>query len=496
MNNWLKNLIPVYPELLLTVTVFLTLLLELFVSTPRRSRILLLTSVAGLLLAALLCLAFWVGQSRGIVFSDMFVLDPLASLLKMFAYVMAALSLLYMFPYMERKGLAVSGEIYHLFLFAVLGISFMISANHLLLVYVGLELMSLSLYAMVAVDRNNILSTEASIKYFVLGAIASGLLLYGFSMLYGATGGLSLKEIATALADPQRDRHLALLGLVFVVAGLAFKLGVVPFHMWVPDVYQGSPTSITLMIASIPKLAAFAITLRILISGLNTLSGSWQEMLVGLSVLSLLVGNIGAIAQSHIKRMLAYSTIAQMGFMLLGLSVGFSGGNSFSALGAYSASLFYVIVYVLMTVAIFAVILLLTDSKNEIKTLADLRGLSQHNPSMAFILLLLMFSMAGIPPTVGFYAKLVVLQAIINSGMITLAVIAVLLSLVGAFYYLRIIQIMYFEDPPSGDAHSHLLPSSSPLTYLLLFHALVLFALGIFPDYLLQMCFFAIGASI
>jgi len=368
----------------------------------------------------------------------------------------------------------------------------MISANNLLVVYLGLELMSLSLYALAALRRDHGVATEAAIKYFVLGALASGFLLYGMSMIYGGSGSLDIPEIAKAVAGGGADRTVLVFGVVFIVAGLAFKFGAVPFHMWVPDVYQGTPTAATLLIAGAPKLAAFAITFRILAEGLIGVAADWQQMLTVLSVASLVAGNLIAIAQSNFKRMLAYSTIAQVGFVFLGLLSGVVDGSDEAAAGAYSASMFYVITYVLTTLGTFGAIQLLARMGFEADQISDLRGLNKRSQWMAFVMLILMFSLAGIPPTVGFYAKLSVLQAVVNAGQIWLAVLAVMASLVGAFYYLRIVKVMYFEDPSDTTA---LVPTAGARTTLALNGALVL-GLGVLPSPLMTACFEAVRQAL
>src|SRR5258706_2177689 len=342
------------------------------------------------------------------------------------------------------------GEFLTLLLFALLGIMVLVSANSFLTVYLGLELLSLCLYAMVALNRDSAASTEAAMKYFVLGALASGMLLYGMSMIYGATGTLNLDEVARQIGNISHDatqRTFLVFGLVFMVSGIAFKLGVVPFHMWIPDVYHGAPTAVTLVIGTAPKLAAFAMAMRLLVNGLLDLAVDWQQMLAILAVLSIAVGNITAIAQSNLKRMLAYSTIAHMGFMLLGLLTGMVAGNFRNAPDAYGAAMFYMLVYVLMSAGSFGMLVFLSRKGFECENLDDLRGLSRRNPWYAFLLLVLMFSLAGVPPTVGFYAKLVVLSAAVNAGQIWLAVVAVVLSPIGAYYYLRIVKLMDFDEP-------------------------------------------------
>jgi NADH-quinone oxidoreductase subunit N len=348
------------------------------------------------------------------------------------------------------------------------------------------------MYALVALRRDDASATEAAMKYFVLGALASGFLLYGMSMIYGATGTLDLSEIAKVAANPTTNEKVLVFGIVFLVAGIAFKVGAVPFHMWVPDVYHGSPTAITLMIAGAPKLAAFAMILRLLAEGLLTQAGDWQLMLGIVAVLSIALGNITAIAQTNLKRMLAYSTIAQMGFMLLGFMSGVVSGNTLSAADAYSASMFYSIVYVFTTLGTFGVILLLARQGFECDTIDDLKGLNKRAPWLAFIMLLLMFSLAGIPPTVGFWAKLSVLQAVVNAGYIGLAIAVVIFSLIGAFYYLRVVKAMYFDAPTDAEQVTGRVDAKAVLA---LNGALVL-VLGLFNDSLLNLCLNAVKLTL
>jgi len=413
------------------------------------------------------------------IFSDMFVDDVMADMLKLVVYVSVSAFLVYSRDYLTLRGLF-SGEFFSLTLFATLGMMVMISANHFLTLYLGLELLSLSLYAMVALQRDSAIATEAAMKYFVLGALASGFLLYGMSMVYGATGSLSITSVGNAIYAGKANHAVLVIGLVFIVAGISFKLGVVPFHMWVPDVYQGAPTAVTMFIGTAPKLAAFGFVMRLLADGLGGMASDWQGMLVMLAVLSMAVGNLAAIAQTNIKRMLAYSTISHMGFMLLGILSANQNG--------YSSAMFYVMVYVLMSLGTFGMVLLLSRKGFEADKLDDFKGLNRRNPWYAFIMLLLMFSMAGVPPTVGFYAKLSVLQAVLGAGYVWLAVVAVLLSLIGAFYYLRIVKLMYFDAPESDAA---LLPQTD-MRLLISVNGIAVLALGLFPQPLMALCAFAI----
>jgi NADH-quinone oxidoreductase subunit N len=392
-------------------------------------------------------------------------------------------------PYAADRDMLRGGEMFTLSMFALLGMFIMISGNNFLVIYLGLELLTLSSYALVALRRDNATATEAAMKYFVLGAMASGFLLYGLSMLYGATGSLDIGQVFKAVLSGQIKHQVLVFGLVFVVAGLAFKLGVVPFHMWIPDVYQGAPTAVTLMIGGAPKLAAFAITMRLLVDGLLPLAIDWQQMLAVLAIGSLLVGNLAAIAQTNLKRMLAYSTISQMGFVLLGLLSGVINGqvNSAVAENAYSASMFYVITYVLTTLATFGVILLLAREGFESEEIADLAGLNQRSPLYAGVMAVCLFSMAGIPPMVGFYAKLSVLQSLLASGQnlyIALAVFAVMMSLIGAFYYLRVVKVMYFDAPLTA---THVSAPVDVRVVLTINGALVL-VLGLLPGGLMTLC--------
>jgi len=372
-------------------------------------------------------------------------------------------------------------------MFALMGMFVMISGNNFLVLYLGLELLTLSSYALVALRRNNGIATEAAMKYFVLGALASGFLLYGLSMLYGATGTLDIPSVFKAVSSGQIKHQVLVLGVVFVVCGLAFKLGVVPFHMWVPDVYQGAPTAVTLMIGGAPKLAAFAMAMRLLVDGLLPLAIDWQQMLVVLSVGSLFIGNLAAIAQTNLKRMLAFSTIAQMGFMLIGLLSGVSNGNTLLAANAYSSAMFYVITYVLTTLASFGVILLLARAGFESEEITDLAGLNQRSPLYAGVMAVCLFSLAGVPPLVGFYAKLSVLQALLapgQTGGLILAIFAVMMSLIGAFYYLRIVKVMYFDQPLTAATVS----APQDVKVVLTLNGALILILGLVPGGLMTLC--------
>ncbi|MBA3623139.1 MAG: NADH-quinone oxidoreductase subunit NuoN [Methylibium sp.] len=488
--NWLA----VYPQILLLAMTCVIALVDLFSTSPQRTltyRLSLVTLAA----VALLQLMYFEGGFTLYAMQGLMVADPMGHLLSFFATVAMFVTLVYARPYAADRDI-LKGELFTLALFALLGIHVMISANNFLVIYLGLELMSLSLYALVALRRDHAVSTEAAMKYFVLGALASGFLLYGMSMMYGATGSLDIQGVFAAITAGQVNAQVLVFGLVFIVAGLGFKLGVVPFHMWVPDVYHGAPTAVTLMIAGAPEFAAFAICIRLLVEGMIGLAIDWQQMLIVLSVGSLILGNVAAIAQTNLKRMLAYSAIGQLGFMLLGLTPTVISGNTFSAANGYSSAMFYIVTYVMTTLATFGVIMVMARQGFEAEDIADLKGLNQRSPMLAAVMGLCMFSLAGIPPTVGFYAKLAVLQSIVSTGVtgyIVLAVIAVLLSLIGAFYYLRIVKTMYFDE-----AESHVSLSSGPgeVRALLAFNGALVLGLGLMPGGLMTMCAEAIRLSL
>ncbi len=481
--QYITPLLPAYPELFLLAMVCVILVADLFVSDANRIATYALTQAA--LLGCFLITFLTATTEPVTTFSDMFVDDLMADVLKLLVYLGVMVMLVYSRSYIAVRGMF-RGEFFVLVLFATLGMMVMISANHLLTLYLGLELLSLSLYALVALQRDSAVATEAAMKYFVLGSLASGMLLYGMSMLYGATGTLGIPQLAEIILAGGAKEIVLVFALVFIVAGLGFKLGAVPFHMWVPDVYHGAPTAVTLFIGTAPKLAAFAFIMRLLVQGLGAeqLVEEWSQMLVVMAVLTLAIGNVTAIAQTNLKRMLAYSTIGHMGYVLLGILSG--------DLVGYGASMFYMVVYVLMNLGAFGMILLLSRGGFEAENLDDFKGLNQRSPWYAFLMLLLMFSMAGVPPTVGFFAKLAVLQAVISAGFLWLAVVAVLFSLVGAFYYLRLVKLMYFDTPvdtapiaPRGDVR--LLLSANGLAMLLL---------GILPEPLMALCLYAIQVSL
>ena len=481
------------PEIILTVMGMVILILDALSSGARRT---LAYGLSLVTLAVLAVVSFW-QWNMGLVgetFFGMYIADPLAHLLKMASYLAVALTLVYGREYMQSRDMLRGGEFYVLVLFALLGQMVMISAGNFLTIYLGLELMSLALYALVAIRRDHAQSTEAAMKYFVLGALASGFMLYGMSMLYGATGNLDLRNIADAVNSGQIDYLPLTFGVVFLVAGLAFKLGAVPFHMWVPDVYQGSPTAVTLVLAAAPKLAAFAITLRILVVGLGDLTGDWQPMLLILAFLSLAIGNLTAIMQTNFKRMLAYSTISHMGFILLGLASGSLDGDKQFDTESYGSALFYMLTYVLTTLASFGLIMLMTREGHECEQISDLKGLNRRSPWMAALLLLLMCSLAGLPPLVGFDAKLLILQTLLKSDRLWLAVVAVLFSLIGAFYYLRVIKVMYFDEPEAATPTIETV-SWIPRTLIVL-NGLAVLVLGLMPNGLLVLCLQAMRATL
>ncbi len=478
--------ISVYPEALLLVMACVIALVDLRVTSPRRTLTYVLTLLT-LGVVAVMQALYASGGETFYGFGNMVVSDAMGNWLKCFAAIAMMVTLVYGRPYAASRDMLRGGEMFTLAMFSLIGIFVMISGNNFLVIYLGLELLTLSSYALVALRRDNATATEAAMKYFVLGAMASGFLLYGLSMLYGATGSLDISAVSQAVSTGRINHQVLVFGLVFIVAGLAFKLGAVPFHMWVPDVYQGAPTAVTLMIGGAPKLAAFAIVIRLLVEGLLPLAIDWQQMLAVLAIGSLLVGNLAAIAQTNLKRMLAYSTISQMGFVLLGLMSGVVNGNMLSAANAYGASMFYVVSYVLTTLAAFGVILLLAREGFESEEITDLAGLNQHSPLYAGVMAICMLSMAGIPPMVGFYAKLSVLQALIGSGQafyIGMAVFAVFMSLIGAFYYLRVIKVMYFDAPITATTVS----ASTHVRVVLSVNGLLVLVLGILPGGLMTLC--------
>ncbi|MEP6634908.1 MAG: NADH-quinone oxidoreductase subunit NuoN [Luteimonas sp.] len=467
--NSFSALMPLLPELVLVASTFALLMLDLFLDERRRIvthalGVLVLAIVAGLLIAGV--------GGHGEMLNGMFVRDTAADVLKIAIVVVSALSLLYAWPYLRERGLY-KGEVPVLVLFAVLGMMLLVSAGNLVVVYLGLEMLALSSYALVAIDRDSPLASEAAMKYFVLGSLASGILLYGMSLVYGATGALGLAQIAAA----STPTPMLLMGVAFMVAGIAFKFGAAPFHMWVPDTYQGAPTAITLFIASAPELASFGLAYRVLAEGAAPLDGFWRLLLAGLAALSLAVGNLIALVQNNLKRMLAYSAISNMGFLFLGLAGGGPQG--------YAAAMFYAISYVLMSAAAFGAIIVLSRQGFEAENIDDFKGLNARSPWMAGLVLCTMASLAGVPPFLGFWGKLAVLRAAIDGGLLWLAIVAIAFAVVGAFYYLRVIKVMYFDEPVGEPAMPR---NDRPLRIVFGANALALLALGLYWNPIMVWC--------
>lgn len=473
-----NNFLLILPEIFVLSMTCIILLLDLFLDEKQRSITFWLVQLT-LVFAAIITLSIDNGETR-LAFAGTYVADPMGSLLKVFIYLATGLTFLYSRHYLVERNLY-RGEFYVLGLFAMLGMMVMVSAHSMLTIYLGLELLSLSLYALVAFNRDSPTCSEAAMKYFVLGALASGMLLYGMSILYGITGSLDIAGVARGLTQEGPVNIAEIFALVFVVTGLAFKLGAVPFHMWIPDVYHGAPTPVTLFIGSAAKIAAFAMTMRLLVEATGGLHAEWQQILVILSVLSLALGNVVAVAQTNLKRMLAYSTISHVGFFLLGILSGSHEG--------YAAAMFYIITYSLMAAGAFGMIILLSRAGFEADEIDDFKGLNQRNPWFAFMMLILMFSMAGVPPTVGFYAKLSVLQAVIHIDLLWLALVAVFFSVIGAFYYIRIIKVMYFDKAEDDQP----LASGFDLRFGLSANGLAVLLLGLFPGGLMALCSQAIS---
>jgi NADH-quinone oxidoreductase subunit N len=469
----MTSLLMASPEIFVSGMACAILLLDLALRDARRDVGYWLTQ-ATLLGAAVLV---WQGAASGTRFGfhNMFVADGLATVLKLAICVVTIFVFAYSRGYLKARGMF-RGEYFALGLFGVVGMMVMVSASHFLTLYLGLELMSLCLYAMIAFQRDSSGATEAAMKYFVLGAIASGMLLYGLSLLYGMSGSLDIADVRKALSTVSGENIVLILGLVFVIAGIAFKLGAVPFHMWVPDVYHGAPTAVTLYIGTAPKLAAFALVARLLIGGLEPLAVSWQPMLIILALLSMGLGNLLAIAQDNLKRMLAYSSISHMGFFLLGILSATPNG--------YGSALFYVVVYAAMSAAAFGMIILLSRSGFEAERLEDLKGLNQRSPWHAFLMLLIMFSMAGVPPLAGFFGKLLVIQSVMQAGMLWVAIAAVLFAVIGAYYYLRVVKIMYFDD--AADAQP--VTAGADMRWLLSANALLLLLIAPWIGVLMNLC--------
>ncbi len=468
------DIITLLPEIFLLTMACFILVVDVYL--PEKLRHLTYQLAQGTLVGTLLLVISIYPSSLTLAMDNMFINDAMGALLKLVILAIVFVVFLYSRSYLQVRNI-LKGEYFVLGLFATLGMLIMVSAHNLLIIYLGLELMSLSLYAMVAMHRDSAQAAEAAMKYFILGALASGMLLYGMSILYGVTGNLDLAAIATNISDADSNKHTALVfGLVFIVIGLAFKLGAVPFHMWIPDVYQGAPTAITLFISSAPKIAAFAILMRLLVDGLSSLYVDWQGMLILLSILSMATGNIIAIAQTNIKRMFAYSTISHVGFLMLGVLSANQAG--------YAASLFYIITYSLMGLGGFGMILLLSRVGFEAENLDDFKGLNERSPWYAFIMLILMLSMAGVPPLLGFWAKWSVLNQVIQAGFIWLAVLAVLFAVIGAFYYLRIIKLMYFDKSEDRTP----IEANMDMKITLSINGLIILFLGLMPDMLMAKC--------
>jgi NADH-quinone oxidoreductase subunit N len=473
MNFVAPDFMPVLPELFVLAMTCFIVVIDVFLEQRQRHITYGLAQLT-LLGAALLTLITYAQAPVTTMFGH-YIKDAMGDLLKLFIYLTSAAVFLYSRDYLRQRDLF-KGEYYMLGLFGVLGMMVMVSAHSLLTVYLGLELLSLSLYALVAIDRDSPIASEAAMKYFVLGSLASGMLLYGISMIYGATGSVDLQVVADSVGNQGVDNVVLVFGLVFLVVGLSFKLGAVPFHMWLPDVYQGAPTSVTLFIGSAPKLAAFALVMRILVEGLGALQGEWQQMLIILAALSMGLGNLIAIAQTNIKRMLAYSTISHIGFMLLGILAGTPDG--------YAAAMFYTIVYVLMAVGAFGVIILLSRTGFEAENIDDFKGLNDRNPWLAFVMMVIMMSMAGVPFLAGFYAKWMVLQAIVNVGLVWLAILGVVFSVIGAFYYLRVVKCVYFDKPEQNEP----IEISLDTEIVISANGLLLVVIGLYPTALMTWC--------
>jgi NADH-quinone oxidoreductase subunit N len=467
------DLLPLLPELVLVGAAFALLLLDLFLDEGRR-RLTNLLAIVALLAVAAMIVAGVGGQ--GTVLNGMFVRDTMADVLKVVACVVTALSLVYVWPFMRERALY-KGEVAVLMLFATTGMMLLISAGSLVMVYLGLELLALCSYALVAIDRDSPLGSEAAMKYFVLGSLASGLLLYGMSLLYGATGTLDLAQLHAAIAG-SGETALLLMGMVFLVAGIAFKFGAAPFHMWLPDTYHGAPTPITVFIGSAPKLAAFAMAFRLLEAGLGPLDDRWRLLIAGLAVLSLAVGNLVALAQSNLKRMLAYSTVSHVGFLFMGLAAADSVG--------YAAAMFYAISYAIMSTAAFGAIVVLARNHYEADRIDDFKGLNARNPWLAGMMLCAMMSLAGIPPVLGFWAKLAVLRAAIEGDMLWLAIVGIVFAVIGCFYYLRVCKAMYFDAPEEGVPEPR--GNDRPLRIVFSINALLLLALGLAWNPIMAWC--------
>ncbi|KTD18139.1 NADH-quinone oxidoreductase subunit NuoN [Legionella jordanis] len=480
MTALLENLHIALPEMIVLVTAAIALLADLFFR-HRYSSIAFLCAEIGLILAAAVSFLF-LGNFKTTILGGLFVSDDVAQIMKLFIYLSGFLSFLYSRHYIDERQIP-SGDYYILGLFSILGMMILVSAHSLLTIYLGLELLSLPLYAMTAIRRTNSDAAEAAMKYFIMGAIASGMLLYGLSLIYGATGKLDLLDIANAVAaNWQQENTLLSFALVFILAGVGFKLAAVPFHMWAPDVYQGAPTSVTLFLSTAPKIAALGMALRILTTALPDAVSQWQQVLIIMTLLSTGIGNLLAVTQTNIKRLLAYSAISHVGYALFGILAATAAG--------YAAALYYIIVYALMTVAAFGLLVLLSKNGLEVEAVDDLRGLNKRNPWIAFMMLIIMFSMAGIPPTVGFFTKLLVLKALVDVHLTWLAVFGLVFAVIGAYYYVRIVKVMYFDE--AVDPSEIKLAPAMNLVFSL--NSLSLLLLGIFPSALINACFNAFAS--
>ncbi|WPE16770.1 NADH-quinone oxidoreductase subunit NuoN [Candidatus Thioglobus autotrophicus] len=463
------------PEIFLLSAIVVVLLLDLFLTKPFKQVTYYLTQ-ASLLITGVLAFSL-MGEPQTIIFGGSFILDNMASVFKVFMAGSTMVAMVYTRHYLTQHSLF-RGEYFVLVMLAVLGMMVMISGYSLLTLYLGLEILSLSLYTLIAIARERAGAVEAALKYFVLGAIASGLLLYGMSMIYGISGSINITDIAnfaTSANLASRETLILNFGLVFLVIGIAFKLGAVPFHMWVPDVYQGAPTSVTLFLSTVPKIAAVAMLVRILVDGLGAMHAYWADLFMVLAVLSIALGSVVALMQTNIKRMLAYSTISHVGFIMLGFVTGVVSG--------YGAAVFYVLVYILMSLAAFGMIILLNKKGFEADQISDFKGLSKHSPWFALMMLVIMLSMAGVPPFIGFYSKLFILQQVISAGFVTIAVIAVVFAVISAYYYLQIIKSMYFED---GDTQ-RTITAPMDMQLILSINAILILAVGLFPDFWMKL---------
>lgn len=480
MITLFDNIHVALPEIILLITTCLALLADLFFKESCKNAALIIACI-GLVVAAFISFLL-LGNFSTVILGGLFISDDIAQLMKIFIDITVLLSFLYSHHYIQAREIS-SGDYYVLGLFSTMGMMFLVSAHSLLTIYLGLELLSLPIYAMTAMRRSSGDGSEAAMKYFVMGAIASGMLLYGLSLVYGATGKLDLVEVANAIAvNWQQNSAMLIFALVFIVAGVGFKLAAVPFHMWAPDVYEGAPTSVTLFISAAPKIAAIGMTLRLLTFGLADAAIQWQQLILVMALLSTAVGNIFAVVQTNIKRLLAYSAIAHVGYALFGILAGTEAG--------YAAALYYILVYSLMSVGAFGLIVLLSTNGVEIENISDLKGLNNRNPWLAFMMMIVMFSMAGVPPAVGFFTKLLVLKALVDVNLVWVAVLGLFFAVIGAYYYIRIIKVMYFEDV--ADCSPVIISQGVTLVYSL--NCLALLYLGIFPAALINACMSAFAS--